>query len=250
MPAANNADTGAKAGDKTEFGKTVPEKAFPGLPARRKAPMVSMDTLEEGGQTVRLASAILTAGANPFLNRLPKPLVEPSGPTVEAVAPSAAPPPPADPFESVNLVGILYNAKKPMALVASSSGETPGGAESGGNQNQIVGVGSVLPASGGTLRVVGIQRDRVEFQRVDGNNRERRTLSLPGIVGFEPRGNSERTAQNTTSQAAAAPSSTPAGTGSTATGQGTAPATNSSPNLGNLSRLMEAGPTSSQPPGP
>lgn len=218
---------------KTEPGKVTPEK-FPS----GKGPMVSMDLLEEEGRTIRLASAILTAGANPFLNRLPKPPAEPSSPANE---PAISVPPPVDPFNSISLAGILYNAKSPMALVAVADGGAAG--ETGNNSSQIVGVGSVLPASGGTLRVTGIQRDRVEFQRVDGNKRERRTLSLPSIVGFEPHGNGERDEESTSPNAAA---STPPAENR----QNAPPTTKPSPDLSNLTRLMETAPPSNRQPSP
>jgi hypothetical protein len=189
----------------------------------------SIESFESEGYTIHLASSLVTAGSNPFLDRLPRSLVAlptmpspdsglgPSGPSV--VAPINMTPP-VDPFQGVQVVGILYNPKKPMALLmVANSG------------SKMVTVGTVLSMPDAELRVTQIRRDAVELQRVGDKKHERRKLALPSILGFNSGGST-----SVTTSVIPSPSATSA-----------APPTSGKSGLNNFTRLMEDGALLPQP---
>lgn len=188
----------------------------------------SLDSIVDEGYTIHLASSLVTAGSNPFLDRLPRPLVtlpttpatsSGSGGTMPSVIAPITMTPPADPFQSVQVVGILYNPKKPMALLTLAN-----------SGSKMVGVGTVLSLPDGELRVTRIRQDAIELQRVDDKKREHRKLALPSILGFNSTG-TPATATVTASQSATT----------------TAPAAAAKSDLNNFTRLMEAGALLPQP---
>jgi hypothetical protein len=123
----------------------------------------SLDKVEVAGNPLELATSIIAANTNPFLNRLPKPLVE-------AVTPEAPPPVFSDPFEGIALLGVIYNSKQPMAFISE-----------GGEPASLKKAGDVL--NGGAIRVVQVGQADVTLQTV-GVSKEKRTLTLPDIVGY------------------------------------------------------------------
>jgi hypothetical protein len=120
---------------------------------------------------VELASSIISAKGNPFLNKLPKPDIAVSDPGI--TDPGAAPPPPANPLENINLLGVVYSRKNPLALVSVGGGE---------NQSQLVHKGEVLIMDGGQVKVIAIKPDSIELEVVGGNQKE--TKSLPSILNY------------------------------------------------------------------
>lgn len=171
--------------DKQELDKTEPvsatadasktePKAGPDVNPADKPAVAKMEQL---GIQVLLASEIVTAGANPFFNRLPRihnSASSASGGTGGSGGPGAELPPPPDPFSSVRLMGIVYNAKNPIALFGITGGE---------NQSELLRKGDVLFVDGGQIKVVDIRKDRVTLQQTGVAN-SKRTFELPDIVGY------------------------------------------------------------------
>jgi hypothetical protein len=195
--------------DETKSTGSLPG-AVPGLPRKESTegtdpsevnPLSPMSRVEQAGNTVSLASEIIFLKTNPFLDRLPKPIVEAAASSTETEEIA----PPLDPFANISLLGIAYNAKAPIALVAISGGET---------QTQMVRTGDLLMMDGGQIKVVSIAQDGVIFQKA-GAGGEKRTITLPNLVGYDasaPKNNGS------------APSSTP-------TNKGPKSASSSTPDL-------------------
>ncbi|MCE3234120.1 MAG: hypothetical protein K0Q50_300 [Vampirovibrio sp.] len=156
-------------------------------------PMAPLSKVEQAGNIVDLASEIIFAKANPFLDRLAKPMVEIPAETGGSTAPVQVDLPP-DPFESVSLLGIAYHSQSPMALIAVSGGET---------QTQMVRAGDLLMMDGGQIKVVVIRPDSVDFQKV-GTGGEKRTMSLPSVIGYSSSGAKDAAADSNNSGAATA----------------------------------------------
>ncbi|WP_303672946.1 hypothetical protein [Vampirovibrio chlorellavorus] len=129
--------------------------------------------VEQAGNTVELASAIIAAKANPFLDWLPKPLLtsDLSGDTSSATAATATP---TDPFDGVTLLGVMSHGKKAMALIGVGDG-----------RNQFAEQGSVITLGAGMAKVTAIRSDSVDFQLL-GKEPQIRTLTLPDIIGYSP----------------------------------------------------------------
>lgn len=129
--------------------------------------------VEQAGNTVELASSIIAAKANPFLDWLPKPLLtsDSSGDTASAAVSASTP---ADPFDGVTLLGIMSHGKKAMALIGVGDG-----------QNQFAEQGSVIALGAGMAKVTAIRSDSVDFQLL-GKESQVRTLTLPDIIGYSP----------------------------------------------------------------
>jgi hypothetical protein len=148
-------------------GLTTPAKNE-ATPSPDKPLLGFKDEVEQAGNIIKLASAIINAGTNPFLDRLPKPLV------ATADNGNATPDQPAaDPFEGINLMGIIYHPKNPLALI--STGE--------GGKSQLIRKGADIVLSGNLAQVTSITRDGIEFQ-LQGGNKEKRTFSLPNIIEY------------------------------------------------------------------
>jgi hypothetical protein len=140
-----------------------------------------LDIVDVDGYSLRLASSIITVGSNPFLNRLNRPKPKPlqtaaTNPlSSQGSDPIVVPPPaPVDPLTSLSLVGIVYNRTAPMALISIAGEEN----------SRMVHIGEKLGGDGmpqQQLRVVSIQRDRVDFQ-MSGLHGKKRTLNLPGLM--------------------------------------------------------------------
>lgn len=208
--------------------KAPPEAAsIPSLPGVN--PLGPNVKVEQAGNTVELASSIIAAKANPFLDWLPKPLLtsDLSGNTSSATASTATP---ADPFEGVTLLGVMSHGKKAMALIGVGDG-----------QSQFAEQGSVITLGAGMAKVTAIRSDGVDFQIV-GKELQTRTLLLPDIVGYS---SSSSSGASSGGDAAGAQSMTNLGaSGGTASG-----AANTA--LDNLRQLFEqsSGGSSSSPRG-
>lgn len=168
-PGAPKTD-GSKPADDKAAGAAHPDgtSSSDGTPPNPLAPMTP---IKQGGNDVALASEIIASKANPFLGKLPKPVVATATPVDSGATP---PPPPVDPFESVSLLGVVYNPKSPIALLGVSGGDS---------QSQVVRRGDVIMVDGGSVKVSAIRRDGIELQSL-GTSKEKRTLSLPNLVGY------------------------------------------------------------------
>ena len=135
-------------------------------------PLAPVLKVEQAGDPVNLASEIIAAGVNPFLSRLPKPLL----PDTEKPdqTPQVAEPPAADPLDSVKLLGIVYNPKTPIALVAITGGKYP---------SQVVRTGDLLALDAGQALVSRITQQSIDIQLM-GAKKENRTMTIPDIVGY------------------------------------------------------------------
>lgn len=136
-------------------------------------PLAPTARVEQAGLTVELASSIIAMGANPFLDRLPKPIVE-----APILTDASAPPPvsiPVDPFSSVSLMGVVYNNKAPIALIAVAGAQA---------QTVLARSGMLIMTDGSQLKVVKIHPNSVDLQ-VAGDAQQKKSLMLPDIVGFD-----------------------------------------------------------------
>jgi hypothetical protein len=197
-------------------------------------PLAPTAKVEQAGNTVELASAIIVAKANPFLDWLPKPLQTVEVPTLPGEPASVSIP--ADPFATVTLLGVIYHPKSPMALLG------------GGEQTQLLGKGGVFNLAATQAEVTAIRADGVDLQLLDGS-KQTRTFLLPDIVGYQsttssstgkssPDGNSGGSSSKTRSSGTNPPASQSAAMGMGAMGNGTM----SSPSvsgLGNLQKLSQ-----------
>ncbi len=157
---------------KTPVIAVPPGKNAPASPPGDKPLLGLPDKIEQAGNTVELASAILTAGTNPFMDRLPKPLIAEVG--SGDVSPAQ---PLGDPFEGINLMGIVYHPQNPLALIST---ETDG-------KSQLIRKDTDVALPGGLAHVTNITRDGVEFQ-LQGGSKEKRTFNLPNIIEFAATG--------------------------------------------------------------
>lgn len=173
-------------------------------------PLAPTAPVEQAGNPVELASMIIAAKANPFLDWLPKPLL----PTEIPIASGVAAPVelPADPFANVTLLGVMYNAKSPMALISVT-----------GQQTQFVRQGDLVNLETDSAIVTGIRQDGADLKLMNGT-KETKTLTLPSIIGY-----------GADSSNASEDAGSPATSGS---GAHPAPATESS-GLGNLKKIAE-----------
>jgi hypothetical protein len=149
--------------------QTIPNEASP----PNASPVNSLGPtgrVEQAGNTVELASSIIAAKANPFLDWLPKPLLtsDSSGETTSAASTA----PSADPFDGITLLGVMSHGKKAMALISVGDG-----------QSQFAEPGSVIPLGAGLAKVIAIRSDGVDFQLL-GKEPQARTLTLPDIIGY------------------------------------------------------------------
>jgi hypothetical protein len=212
--------------------------------------MAPLAKVEQDGIMVELASEIIMAGANPFLDRLPKPVVATATPetgsgSTDTTTAAALP---ADPFASISLLGIAYHPTAPMALISVTGGES---------QTQMVRKGDVLTVDTGAIKVAGIGPESVDLQRV-GANTEKRTMSLPSIIGFgtsaNASGQSGESGEAGKGPAGAMPSGPSAGMGQPHGPKGPisnqkGPISNQKPDLSNLSKISSGAP-SAPPVGP
>lgn len=142
-------------------------------------PLAPVAKIEEAGNLVNLASEIIAANVNPFLSRLPKPLqpdigsVNTGQPTDGGQA-APPPPPPVDPLDSVKLLGIVYNPRSPIALVAVSGAAYP---------SQVVRTGDVVALEAGQAIIGKISQQSINIKLL-GPKPEKRTMVLPDIVGY------------------------------------------------------------------
>jgi hypothetical protein len=120
------------------------------------------EKIEIAGNTLELASTIIAANTNPFLNRLPK--------IVVAATPEQPTEIPADPFAGISILGIIFNPKQPMALISEN-----------GEPAVIKKAGEVLGSGG--IQVMRISQKDIILQQV-GVSKQQRTLTLPDIVGY------------------------------------------------------------------
>lgn len=134
-------------------------------------PLGPTGKVEQAGNTVELASSIILAKANPFLDWLPKPLV-PADPSVDATSAAGVTAPVADPFEKLALLGVVFHGKKAMALIGL-----------GDSQNQFAEVGDLINLGAGVAKVVAVRTNAVDLQ-LAGKSASVRTLILPDIVGY------------------------------------------------------------------
>lgn len=139
-----------------------------------------LEEMYQAGNRVMLAAEILMAKANPFLSRLPAlvPGMTPSDLLADTPVDSGMPVEMVDPFENLALLGIVYNAASPIALLSVQGGET---------QTQLVKAGDVLMMDGQQIKVGKVHPDSVELSLL-GPSPEQRTLSLPSIISYSGRG--------------------------------------------------------------
>lgn len=166
-------------------------------------PLTSTLRVEQAGLTVNLASEVIAVEANPFLDKLPKPVViaVPTSENLTGANIAAALPPPENPFDAVSLLGIAYSKTTPMALV-SLGGES--------TQSQLVRQGETLNLDGGTVRVIKITQDSVDLQRLDSSH-EKRNFSMPSIIGYSAVTSKSASAESLAPQkSGTAPSGVPA----------------------------------------
>jgi hypothetical protein len=156
----------------------TPGKTLPKLEAKKEQPkiLMTLDKIDLAGNALELASSIIAANTNPFLSRLPNPDTE-----VASTSEVTAEAPPQDPFESVALLGIIYNPKNPIALIAE--GDEPASLRKNGEL-----------LSDGLLKVVNIGEREVTLQKV-GTKNEQKTLVLPDIIGFGSAENEPKTSR-------------------------------------------------------
>jgi|GEM_PF-2966803 len=150
------------------------------------------DSVTIDGFILRLASNIITAGTNPFLNRLnrPKPqevsttaslLPDPNAGIVSNPTPEL---PPADPLEHVNLTGVMYNTKYPMALMTVGTEQVA----------RMVKVGEKLTVDPThSFQVVKIRPDSIEL-KAPGSKVKTRFLKISSIIGQSSNGNATQDA--------------------------------------------------------
>ncbi|MBX2861832.1 MAG: hypothetical protein KTR14_11410 [Vampirovibrio sp.] len=129
---------------------------------------------KEGVLMFAMASELAVPGKNPFLNKLPVPQQDiqlPNLPQIEANnnTPDTNE---SDPLNSINLIGVVFQDKKPMALISSTQG------------NLIISADQTLPLNGVEVQVLSITHESVEIQR-KGSPTSKRTLSIPDIINYE-----------------------------------------------------------------
>jgi hypothetical protein len=151
--------------------RTTPE------PESEKKPeggqLASIFKVENAGNLVNLASDLIAAGVNPFLNRLPKPLQPEAAETGQQEA-QPAPQPPADPLDAIKLLGIVYNSKAPIALIS---------VENAKYASQLVRPGDMVTLEAANATIGRITQTSIELL-LTGPNKEKRTMVLPDIVGY------------------------------------------------------------------
>ena len=182
------------------------------------------DSVTIDGFILRLASNILTAGTNPFLNRLNRPK-----PQEVSTTPSFAPDPgagslagnpvpelpPADPLEHVSLTGVMYNTKYPMALMTVGTEQVA----------RMVKVGEKLTIDPmHSFQVMKIKPDSVEL-KPPGKKEKTRLIKISSIIGQSSNNNATQdAAYNAYTNPDAATTGRPGRNGS---------------DLSNLSKLMD-----------
>lgn len=157
-----------------------------------KNPFAPVVKVEQAGNLVSLASEIIAAGVNPFLSRLPKPVkvetANADGSSATANAKPAAPP--VDPLDAVTLLGIVYSAKSPIALIS-----VVGSAST----SQLVRPGDVITLTDGQATVARITQSSIDIHLL-GEKKDKKTLPIPDIVGY---GSSKASSEPSTSGAEA-----------------------------------------------
>lgn len=124
--------------------------------------------------TMAMADALLQLPTDPFYSKLTRPEPEPL-PTVETPNNGPTPPPIVEvsPLESVTLLGISYNAKKPMAILQTENDGT-----------LMVEAGQTIQVEGTALRIKSIRPNAVELSDTSTKKGESRKLDLPDVVGY------------------------------------------------------------------
>jgi hypothetical protein len=187
-------------------------------------PLASLNKVEEAGNLLSLASEMIGAGTNPFLSRLPKPILPESSNAEVAQPDQTAAPAVANPLDSIKLVGIVYSSISPIALVAIDGAQ---------QASQLVHLGDSITLGGARAIVRKITQSTIDIQATD-NTKEKRTVNIPDIIGYgAPK--TDSASSEATNSAAADPSATRA----TASSSGAStPSPGSSP-LENLKKLAD-----------
>lgn len=174
VPAGRNSLAGASGNTNpvspTSATKSVEAQKQAAMPSAIN-PLAPTAKVEQAGNTVELASLIIAAKTNPFLDWLPKPLL-PVEPTVTGVEVPAGTP--VDPFAKVNLLGVIYNAKSMVALVSA-----------GDNQTQFVKKNDLVDLETGQAKVTAVRADGIDLQMLD-DITQKRVFTLPDIIGYDP----------------------------------------------------------------
>jgi hypothetical protein len=175
--------------------------------------------VEQAGNMVELASSIITAKANPFLDWLPRPLlpVEIQDFPDTAVREDV----PLDPFAAVNLLGVIYTAKSKVALVSVDE-----------KQTQFVKKGGFVSLETGSAEVLEVRPDGIDLRLLNDGS-QKRTFTLPDIVGYRPTGSAADPASGN-------PSGVNAKNASSLSSEGSTEAS-TLPALGELKKRMEHG---------
>ena len=144
-------------------------------------PLASVIKIEEAGNLVNLASEIIAAGVNPFFSRLPRPLqpdptIAEAG-TVPTTDGQTLPAPPADPLDGINLLGIVYNPKSPIALISVPNAKYA---------SQVVRTGDLLTLDQGQAIVGKITQQSIDIQMLgkQTDKKGKRTILIPDIIGY------------------------------------------------------------------
>lgn len=172
------------------------------------------------GNIVELASVIITAKANPFLDWLPKPLLPaeipgtPNGDVTEAV--------PVDPFATVNLLGVIYSAQSKVGLVSVD-----------GNQTQFVKKGSFVTLETGSAEVLEVRANGLDLRLLN-DGKQKRTFTLPDIVGYSPKSSTGAQTSGNPADTSAEPSGANAKISRSPSSEGS-----DLPALGQLKKIME-----------
>ncbi len=209
--------------------KTLPEGTASNPNASAVNALGPIAKVEQAGNTVELASSIIAAKANPFLDWLPKALVstESSGDSSSAASSTVTP---TDPFDGVTLLGVMSHGKKAMALIGVGDG-----------QSQFAEKGSVITLGAGMAKVIAVRSDGVDLQLL-GKEAQTRTFSLPDIIGYSSAASSGANGQGEPAASQSMPSLG-------ASGGSSSDKTSSA--LENLKKLFEqsSGGRSASPPG-
>lgn len=188
VDASDTKSANSKTSEEQKSADKNPEASKAAGEGDAKAPAVVTSTPNANG--FLMATEIILAGKNPFAVKLPKPQPDPTklpdpnlvqgsnGQQAPVIVEKPLPPP--DPFAQVTLNGVLYNARTPLALIST-----------GGEASKIVRKGDILMGNSGPILITSITRSNVEVATL-ANRKNRRTLTLPDIVGYIPQGGAGR----------------------------------------------------------
>lgn len=146
---------------------TINKKSSPQNNEKNRLVKKDQTSLAFNGKTVKLANAFLAQALKPFKNQLAQITVLPEQPGNQTVPVEIQQPS----LNIPNLVGILYDVKQPLALLAFNDSEN----------TRIVGKGQTLEINAGLLCVEAIREETVDVSITLNGNKELTTLKLPDL---------------------------------------------------------------------